>query len=123
MPPASRRGRRRPRAAAAAPPPLGRADDLTWVEGSGVVSRLLSDEDHEEERHQRFVLDLRNGTTLLVAHNTDIATRVPLGLGDRVAFRGLFEWNPRGGMLHWTHRDPMGVEPEGFLLHRRQYYR
>lgn len=123
MPSASRRGRRRPRAAAAAPAPLGRADDLTWVEGTGVVCRLLSDEDHEAERHQRFVLDLRNGTTLLVAHNTDIAPRVPLSLADRVGFRGLFEWNPRGGMLHWTHRDPMGVEEEGWLRWRGATYR
>lgn len=97
-------------------------DDGAWVEGGGVVTRLLSD-DQDVERHQRFVVDLRNGQTVLVAHNVDVATRVPLGLGDRVSFRGVYEWNGRGGLVHWTHADPLGQESGGYIEYRRSRYR
>ena len=102
--------------------PFAKSDSGTWVEASGLVVRLLSDDD-EAERHQRFVIDARGGGTLLVLHNLEIAPRVPVGLGDRVSVRGLYEWNERGGLVHWTHRDPMGNEDGGFIRHRRQTYR
>jgi len=87
------------------------------VEGHGVVSKLLSD-DRDGSRHQRFVLRLSSGHTLLVSHNIDLAPRVPdIGRGDRVEFRGQYEWNDRGGVLHWTHRDPDGDRPGGWLEH------
>jgi Protein of unknown function (DUF3465). len=41
------------------------------VQGAGIVSRLLSD-DNEGSRHQRFILELPSGHTLLVAHNIDL---------------------------------------------------
>ena len=95
-------------------------DDDSWIEGQGVVVRLLSD-DHDGSRHQRFVVDTRNGQTVLVAHNIDLAERVPVGIGDRIRFRGTYEWNPLGGVVHWTHRDPMGGKG-GFLQHRDETY-
>ena len=76
--------------------------------------RLLCD-DRDDSQHQRFILDLRNGHTLLIVHNLDIAARVPVGLGDKILFSGVYEWNDLGGLVHWTHRDPHGVEPGGFL--------
>lgn len=99
-----------------------KADDDQWVEGSGRVRRLLND-DNEDGRHQRFILTLSGGQTLLVAHNIDIAPRVPLGIGDRVHFRGLYELNDLGGVLHWTHHDPHGVESGGYLRLQRRDYR
>jgi len=92
-----------------------------WIEDTGIVIRLLNDAD-DEGPHQRFVVRLASGQTLLVAHNLEIAERVPLGIGDRVGFRGLFEWNPEGGILHWTHRDPQGRGEDGFLRFRGQTY-
>ena len=57
------------------------------VSGSGVVDRVLSD-DTEGARHQRFILRLASGQTLLIAHNIDIAPRVSgLSVGDSVEFR------------------------------------
>ncbi len=76
---------------------------MVTVEGS--VAKLLSD-DRDGSRHQRFLVELPGGQTLLVAHNIDLAERVPLSRGDRVRLRGQYEWNERGGVLHWTHRDP-----------------
>jgi len=91
-----------------------RASDLE-VEGEGTVDRLLPD-DEDGSRHQRFILRLSSGQTLLVAHNIDIAARIDdLKIGDAVAFHGVYEWNAEGGTLHWTHRDPSGAHPDGWL--------
>jgi len=93
------------------------------VEGRGVVTRILSD-DNDGSRHQRFILELGSGQTLLIAHNIDVAPRIPgLRKGDKVAFRGEYEWNPKGGVIHWTHHDPDGRRTSGWLKHKGKTYR
>jgi len=101
--------------------PYGKGDTGSWIEGTGFVRRLLTDDD-DGSRHQRFVLQMRNGRTLLIAHNIDLAERVPVGLGDRVQFRGMYEWNDLGGLVHWTHHDPQGIEDGGYVRYRTRLY-
>jgi len=92
------------------------------VQGEGVVSRVLSD-DLEGSRHQRFLLRLSTGQSLLVAHNIDLAPRINrLKAGDRVAFYGEYEWNAKGGVIHWTHHDPRGRHVGGWLIHNGTTY-
>ena len=86
------------------------------------MKRLLSD-DRDGSRHQRFVLQLADHQSLLIAHNIDLAERIPLGLGDRVKFRGMYEWNELGGLVHWTHHDPHGVEDGGWISYRHKTYK
>ena len=87
------------------------------IHGSGDVSRILPDDD-AGSRHQRFILRLASGQTLLVAHNIDLAPRIDdLEVGDRVEYSGEFEWNDKGGVVHWTHRDPAGRHAAGWLKH------
>ena len=93
-----------------------------WVEVEGVVDRLLAD-DLEGHRHQRFIVRLAGGHTLLVSHNIDLAQRVPAATGDRLAVLGVYEWNERGGVLHWTHHDPSGRRTGGWIRHRGTEYR
>jgi len=81
---------------------------------AGVVDALLPD-DNDGSRHQRFIVRLTSGHTLLVAHNIDLAPRAPLRTGGRVRVRGEYEWNDRGGVLHWTHDDPAGEHPGGWV--------
>ncbi len=72
---------------------------------------------------QRSGLQLASGQTLLVAHNIDLAPRIPaLAVGDTVAFYGVYEWNAEGGVIHWTHRDPDGVHEAGWLQHEGAVY-
>ena len=101
---------------------FGRWDSGRWIEGKGLVRRLLSD-DNEGSRHQRFIIELRGGRTLLIAHNIDLARRLPVGLGDYVRFRGMYEWNDLGGLVHWTHHDPQGIEDGGWIRFRSKTYR
>lgn len=102
---------------------IGSEADQTQVQGAGVVTRLLSD-DNKGSRHQRFILRLSSGQTLLVAHNIDLAPRIPgLQVGDTVEYSGEYVWNPKGGVVHWTHRDPDGRHAGGWLKHGGRVYR
>ncbi len=85
-----------------------------WMQTGGQVTRLLSDDD-DGSRHQRFILDVGDGHTVLVAHNIDLAERIPVSVGDILTLRGRYEWNARGGVMHWTHHDPQGREPGGWV--------
>jgi hypothetical protein len=107
--------------------PIGRAfasgtSDIQ-VQGEGKVIRVLSD-DLNGSRHQRFVVELVSGQTLLITHNIDIAPRIDeLTVGDRVRFKGEYVWNEKGGVVHWTHHDPRGMHVAGWLIHDGKTYK
>lgn len=92
------------------------------VEVQGRVDAVLRD-DTDGSRHQRFILRLSDGHTLLVSHNIDLAPRAPLAVGDTVSLRGQYEWNAKGGVLHWTHHDPQGRREGGWVEVRGKRYR
>lgn len=93
------------------------------VEAEGTVDAVLRD-DREGSRHQRFIVRLDSGRTVLISHNIDLAPRVAgLDEGDEVSFAGEYEWNPKGGVVHWTHHDPDGRHPGGWVRHEGRTYR
>jgi uncharacterized protein YdeI (BOF family) len=72
--------------------------DNSEVVGKGTVVKILSD-DHQSggdngSRHQRFILRLDSGQTVLVVHNID----------------------------HWTHRDPDERHVDGWLKRNGKIY-
>ena len=92
------------------------------VQGTGQIIKVLSD-DNTGSRHQRFIIKLDSGQTLLIAHNIDLAKRVDsIQTGDSVEFSGEYEWNPQGGVIHWTHRDPQGQHATGWIKNNGQVY-
>jgi len=92
------------------------------VKGQGIVTKLLKD-DLDGSRHQRFIVRLNSGQTLLVSHNIDLAPRVDnLSSGDSVEFFGEYEWNSKGGVIHWTHHDPGGRHVAGWIKHQGRTY-
>jgi len=92
------------------------------VKGKGKVTRLLSD-DNDGSRHQKFIVMLGSGDTLLVSHNIDLAARIDsLRVGDVVEFFGEYEWNKQGGVVHWTHHDPDGRHIGGWIKHQGETY-
>jgi Protein of unknown function (DUF3465) len=92
------------------------------VGGSGEVIKILPD-DTKGSRHQKFIIELNSGQTLLIAHNIDVAPRIKnLNLGDHINFYGEYEWNSKGGMVHWTHHDPSDRHESGWLNHGGKLY-
>ena len=92
------------------------------VGGSGVVIHNLAD-DTSGSRHQKFILKLSSGKTILISHNIDLAPRInSLRKGDTVYFYGEYEWNSKGGVVHWTHHDPQGNHTGGWLKHNGATY-
>lgn len=92
------------------------------VSGQGAVIKLLPD-DNSGSRHQKFIIRLSSDQTILIAHNIDLAPRIhSLQEGDSVYFNGEYEWNEKGGVIHWTHRDPNGSHMDGWLEHEGQRY-
>lgn len=87
------------------------------------VIKILSDDNHPP-RHQRFIVKLDNSLTVLVSHNIDLAPRVKdLTKGDHVKVTGQYEWNEKGGVIHWTHHDPQGNRDGGQVIHKGKTYR
>ncbi len=92
------------------------------VQGRGKIIKILSD-DVKGSRHQRFIIKLNSGLTLLVAHNIDLAPRInQIATGTSVEFYGEYEWNTKGGVIHWTHHDPSGNHPAGWLKYQGKIY-
>jgi hypothetical protein len=92
------------------------------VVADGVVLQTLADDD-QGSRHQRFIVAMPDGQTVLVAHNIDLAARVEaLQVGDPVSVHGEYEWNAKGGVIHWTHDDPRGAHTAGWIKHRGRTY-
>ena len=93
----------------------------TQVQAQGRVSRLLND-DNQGSRHQRLIVEISPGFTILIAHNIDLAPRVPARRGDLLSFYGEYEWNQRGGVVHWTHHDPRKRHADGWIeLNGKRY--
>ena len=92
------------------------------VTQQGEIIRILSD-DTEGSQHQRCIVKLPSGQTLLIVHNIDIAPRVPdLRTGEQLVFHGEYEWNDQGGVIHWTHHDPNGKHEDGWLKYQGKIY-
>lgn len=93
------------------------------VRGTGTVRHILPD-DNEGSRHQKFILEVANDHTVMVAHNIDLAPRISdLQKGDSVEYYGEYEYSQKGGVLHWTHHDPGGRHIDGWLKHNGNMYK
>lgn len=93
-----------------------------FVEGHGTVKKLLPD-DNKGSRHQKFLVTISDKQTLLFAHNIDLAPRIDdIAVGDVVSFKGEYVYNPKGGVMHWTHHDPKGNIQGGWLKHNGKLY-
>ena len=92
------------------------------VQAQGTIKTILPD-DNQGSRHQKMILKLENGLTVLIAHNIDLAPKIErLKKGDKVEFYGEYEYNQKGGVIHWTHHDPQGKHIDGWLKYQGRMY-
>ncbi|HEY0799054.1 MAG TPA: DUF3465 domain-containing protein [Candidatus Baltobacteraceae bacterium] len=89
------------------------------VTASGSVARVLGIREGPSGAHEGFLLHLRgsagNGLTVKVEDNVDLTGPIPLAPGDEVELRGEYIYNDLGGIIHYTHNDPRGVHPGGYI--------
>jgi len=85
------------------------------------VKRMLP-QDNSGEKHEKFILQMTNGTTILVAHNISRAPLVPISEGDVVTVHGEYIWNRKGGVIHWTHISDTPKHPSGYIDFAGQRY-
>lgn len=94
-----------------------------FIEDQGTVAKLLPD-DNKGARHQKFLVKIATGQTLLFAHNIDLAPRIEnIAVGDPISFRGEYVYNPKGGVIHWTHHDPKNQMVGGWIKHQDREYK
>ena len=92
------------------------------LEITASIIKLLPDDD-EGTRHQKFLVTVPSGLTVLVAHNIDLAPRIKqLKKGTQITLYGEYEWSQKGGILHWTHHDPQGRHPDGWIDYQGHRY-
>ena len=71
---------------------------------------------HTHRTHEQFDVRADDGTPFRVIDNVTIAPRVPARPGDRVTVEGeLVHDRGRPPIVHWTHHDPRGRHPDGFV--------
>ncbi len=72
--------------------------------------------------HEAFDARTQAGAVEIV-DNVGIAPRVPVQPGDRIEVRGEMVHDPgRIPIVHWTHHDPQGRHPDGFIRLRGRVY-
>jgi hypothetical protein len=62
-------------------------------------------------------------------HSDDIfkfSKKIPktpkIKIGGIIKFYGIYEWNAKGGVIHWTHHDPNGKHIQGYLKYKGKIY-
>lgn len=93
-----------------------------FVEGKAMKVVEILPDDTSGSQHQKFLVQVETGDTLLLVYNLDMCERVPVRVGDSVGAGGMFIWTDRGALLHWLHRDPRKNRPDGYVELNGKYY-
>jgi hypothetical protein len=82
--------------------------------GQVQVIQILPD-DNKGLKHQRWYVQLSNGSKVFAVYNTDVTARVPLQVGQVMSLGGEFKWTQDGALIHWLHEDPKNRRPDGYV--------
>jgi uncharacterized protein DUF3465 len=87
------------------------------VVAGGTVTRVLGTQPGVASPHEGFLMRLNSScdVTIRVEANVDFTGQFALKDGDAVVVKGEYEYYARGGVIHWTHRDPRGRHDGGFI--------
>jgi len=98
---------------------------MSEVQWSGTVTSAASffRGSSTHRTHEQFDVRRDDGAIFRVIDNVDLAPRVPVVPGDRVTVRGeLVAARSKLPIVHWTHHDPRGVHPGGWIEHAGRHY-
>jgi hypothetical protein len=84
-----------------------------------IVTRMLGERGSRSGVHEGFII--RTGErSFKVEDNVDITGPIPLRRGDTVSLLGQLECDDY--VIHWTHHDPRGRHPAGYIEVNGQRY-
>lgn len=74
--------------------------------------------------HEGFLLALHSGCRLVVRIETNVAFTgpIPLRNGNAVVVKGEYEYDPSGGVIHFTHRELRGYHASGYVETGGRFY-
>ncbi len=73
--------------------------------------------------HEAFDVRSDDGRALEIVDNVKLAPRVAVHPGDHIAVMGeLVPDSARGPLVHWTHHDPAGRHPDGYIVFNGRRY-
>lgn len=76
------------------------------------VTRVLGERRSRSGLHEGFVIRVAQ-RSFTVEDNADITGEIPLRRGDVLSLLGTLECDD--GVIHWTHHDPSGHHPTGYI--------
>jgi hypothetical protein len=79
------------------------------------VTQVLPD-DLIGSKHQKWIVQLEDGSSLLCVYNSDMGDRIPVQVGQTMSLGGQYIWDRGGGLIHWLHADPQHRRPDGYVL-------
>lgn len=87
------------------------------VTASGTVVRVLGVARGRSDAHEGFLMRVECAQPVIVRveANTSFTGTFALQRGTNASVKGEYETDPRGGVIHWTHRDPRGRHPDGYV--------
>ena len=87
------------------------------VVAHGTIARVLGVRSGRSGDHEGYLVRLDSGCNLTVKVETNVTLTGPVPLSDReaVVVKGEYEYESRGGVIHWTHRDPAGRHEPGYV--------
>lgn len=88
---------------------------VNFVQGAGLVVIKLLPDDRQGLPHQKFVVRTSIGDAVMIVSNLDLCQKIPLAIGQTINVGGEFIWTGGGGLIHWTHKDPRGSRPNGYI--------
>ena len=94
------------------------------VVAAGNVAEVLGTRSGRSGRHEGFLLKLNGQCDLLLRVETNVSLTgpVPLSEGEAVVVKGEYEFEPSGGVIHWTHHAVGGHHEGGFVEAGGRYY-
>ncbi|HVA27168.1 MAG TPA: DUF3465 domain-containing protein, partial [Candidatus Baltobacteraceae bacterium] len=94
------------------------------VVAAGRVTRLLGSAPGIRSPHEGFLMRLDSpcGIVVRVESNQNFTGVIPLKIGDRINVKGEYEFYAQGGVIHWTHPDPTGHHPGGYVEVGKRVY-